>query len=182
MDATTKVPSMGPMAQHADFTVRNPESLHIALYATQALTSMINTLILHGNAVVLDFDSQLAILQRALKPRERPSKPSATTTPAATTSVGGAKPTPTYKCLHCGEVRTLCASLAKRQSSPDSTFHFPNFCYPCFRMIPADAKDLPTSRKLAILATLPFSPSGGGKAAARGAAQLSHTGGAPPDT
>ena len=169
---------MGPSAQHANFKGHNYESLCVALYAAQALCSMIISLILHGNAVVLDFDSQLAILHRALTTRERRSKPA----PTATTSVGGAKPTPTYKCLNCGEERTLCASLVQMKSSSGSSFYFPTFCFPCSRRIPAEAKDLPVSRKLAILAALPFSPSVGGKAAARGAAQLSPTGGAPPDT
>ena len=62
MDATTKVPSMGPTAQHANLIVHTYESLHVAYNASQALTSMILSLIHHGNHKVLDFDSQLKVL------------------------------------------------------------------------------------------------------------------------
>ena len=65
---------IGPTARYADFAVRNLDTLHIALLAAKALTSMIYSLALHGNGDSLDFDSQLAILLRAL-PRGQPLKP-----------------------------------------------------------------------------------------------------------
>jgi hypothetical protein len=167
---------MGPTVQHTNLKVHNYDSLCVALCAAQALCSMIISLILHGNAAVLDFDSQLEVLRGTLCLHERPPQPASTVAVPA----GGAIPTPTYKCKHCRKERTLCASLAKLQSTTGSDFHFPNFCFDCSRMIPAGAKKLPVAGKLASLAVL--SPRSGGMAAARAPAEPSSTGKAPPDT
>jgi hypothetical protein len=150
---------MGPTVQHTNLKVHNYDSLCVALCAAQALCSMIISLILHGNAAVLGFDSQLEVLRGTLCLRGRPS-PSAST---ASMPAGGDIPTSTYECKHCGRVRRLCTSLATLQRSSGSDFRYPTFCFDCSRLIPAGDKDLPAAQKLVLLSRLSPMSRGGGE-------------------
>ena len=127
------------------------------------MTSMIISLITHGDAKDPDLVSKLAALHRVLAPREQPSND----TPAAQPKVGDTKSPCTYTCLNCHRQRKLSKKFKAMQLTLGDTFQDPKLCFDCVSTLPEEFRRLPTGRRLALLAT-PLSSSGGGeKAAAR---------------